>query len=182
MKPVKDMTQLEIGALVCTHLANKGMEVVLSGGASVSLYTHNKYLSKDLDFIQVVSIGRQKLKKAMGEIGFFEESRYFRHPDSKFIVEFPPGPLSIGEEPIKQIIEKKLSTGLLKVISATDCVKDRLAAYYHWGDKQSLSQATLVVQNNKKDVDLKEIERWSRAEGKLEEFEKLRSSLTGKLK
>lgn len=62
----------------------------------------------------------------------------------------------------------KFSTGILKVISATDCVKDRLAAYC-WGDKQALSQAILVANENI--VDIKEIERWLQKEVKLEEFE-----------
>jgi len=50
-------------------------------------------------------------------------------------------------------------------------VKDRLAAYYHWGDLPSLEQAVLVAKAN--DVDLNEIERWSEVEGasdKLENF------------
>ncbi|HEU4743767.1 MAG TPA: hypothetical protein VFS61_00975 [Anaerolineales bacterium] len=76
---------------------------------------------------------------------------------------------------MKQIVEKKLSTGILKVISPTDCVKDRLAAYYHWGDQQSLLQAILVAQRNKINVD--EIRRWSLAEGKLQEFEKIKNKL-----
>lgn len=111
----------------------------------------------------------------MTAIGFYEEGRYFKHPDSQFFVEFPPGPLSIGEEPVKQIVEKKLSTGVLKVISPTDCVKDRLAAYYHWGDQQSLLQAILVAQRNEINID--EIRSWSRVEGKLQEFEKLKTRL-----
>ena len=70
-----------------------------------------------------------------------EENRYFRHPLSKFFFEFPPGPLTVGQEPVKVIDEVKLETGILKVISPTDSVKDRLAAYYHWGDQQGLEQA-----------------------------------------
>lgn len=177
MKPIKDMTQLELGAFVCTHLEKKGIDVVLSGGASVSLYSNNKYVSKDLDFIEIYPVGRRKLKAAMAEIGFIEQNRYFRHPASKFIVEFPAGPPTIGEEPIKSMLKKKFPTGILKVISPTDCVKDRLASYYHWGDRQSLNQAALVVQNNKA-VDLEEIKRWSKAEGKLDEFEEIRAILT----
>jgi hypothetical protein len=179
MKSIKDMTQLELAAFICTHLKKKAMDVVLSGGAAVSLYSDNKYLSADLDLIEVYSIKRKELKEAMAEIGFFEKHRYFRHLESKFIVEFPAGPLTIGDQPIKSIVNKKLATGILRVISSTDCVKDRLAAYYYWGDKQSLNQAALVVQNNK-DVDLKEIRRWSKVEGKIEEFEKIVSVLTNK--
>ena len=112
----------------------------------------------------------------MLEMGFHEEGRYFRHADSPFFVEFPPGPLTIGEEPVKEIIERKFSTGTLKVISPTDCVKDRLAAYYHWGDQQSLFQAVLVAQQHK--INIEEIRRWSLAEGKLKEFERIEGRLT----
>ena len=69
----------------------------------------------------------------------------------------------------------KMTQEELGVISPTDCVKDRLAAYYHWGDQQSLLQATLVAQQNKINID--EIRRWSLAEGKLEEFERIEGKL-----
>jgi hypothetical protein len=175
MKSVGKMTQGELGAFVQSQLREKGIEVVLSGGAAVAIYSNNKYVSKDLDLINIYGVNRRKIRDAMTAVGFHAEGKYFRHPDSPFFVEFPPGPLAIGEEPVKQIVEKKLSTGILKVISPTDCVKDRLAAYYHWDDQQSLLQAILVAQRNKINVD--EIRRWSRVEGKLQEFEKIKNKL-----
>lgn len=180
MKAVSKMTQGELGAFVQSRLREKGIEVILSGGAAVAIHSSNKYVSKDLDLINVYGVNRRKIRDAVKALGFYEEGRYFRHADSQFFVEFPPGPLSIGEEPVKQIVEKKLSTGILKVISPTDCVKDRLAAYYHWGDQQSLSQAILVAQRNK--IDFDEIRRWSAAEGKLEGFEKIKDKLRTALK
>jgi hypothetical protein len=175
MKPVSKMTQGEFGAFIQSQLRKNGIEVILSGGAAVSIYSSNKYVSKDLDLINIFGVNRREIRDVMTTAGFYEEGRYFRHPDSQFFVEFPPGPLAIGQEAIKQIVEKKLSTGILKVISPTDCVKDRLAAYYHWNDQQSLLQAILVLQQNK--IDLEEIRRWSQVEGKLEEFEKIKSRL-----
>lgn len=175
MKLIKEMTQLEIGAFVCSHLEEKAIEVVLSGGASVSLYSNNKYVSKDIDLVDIYSVNRRKLITAMQEIGFVEQHRYFKHPESPYIVEFPPGPLTVGDEVVNRTHQIKLSTGVLKVISATDCVKDRLAAYYHWGDKQSLSQAILVSKENK--VNIEEIKRWSKREGKQKEFELIKDKL-----
>lgn len=105
-----------------------------------------------------------------------EEGRYFKHKDSPFIIEFPPGPLSVGGEPVKEIVDLKFATGILKAISPTDCVKDRLAAYYYWGDQQCLAQAILVASANK--VNLKEIERWSKAGGKADEFIKIKNKLS----
>jgi hypothetical protein len=112
---------------------------------------------------------------AMREIGFQEEGRYFRHPDSNVLVEFPPGPLAVGAEPVKEVQEIELATGTLKLISPTDCVKERLASYYHWGDRQALTQALLVVHH--RPVDLLEVARWSEAVGKHDEFQEIRPSL-----
>jgi len=64
------------------------------------------------------------------------------------------------------------STGVLRLLSPTDCVKDRLANYYYHGDRQSLEQALLVAKTTP--VDLGEIERWSAAEGMAEAFQKIK--------
>jgi hypothetical protein len=104
----------------------------------------------------------------MNEIGFSEIGRNFVHPESEIVVEFPPGPLTVGVEPVKLVEKIELETGVLQIISATDCIKDRLAAFYHWGDEQCLYQARLVKQSAA--IDLKEIERWSLNEGKSKEY------------
>jgi len=178
MTSIKAMTQGELGAFVQSHLRNKGIDVVLSGGAAVSIYSNNMYVSQDLDLVNVHSVKRRAIRESMDEIGFHAEGRYFKHPEAQFFVEFPPGPLTIGEEPVRQIVEIKFSTGTLRIISATDCIKDRLAAYYHWGDRQCLSQAILVAEQNI--VDIEEIRRWSEAEGKARDFEAINNQLTNK--
>ncbi len=70
----------------------------------------------------------------------------------------------------------KFSTGRLSLLSPTDCVKDRLAAFYHWNDLQCLEQALLVAEAKK--VDLKEVQRWSVAENKSVEFQRIRRRLS----
>ncbi|MEP6896805.1 MAG: hypothetical protein ABI986_14470, partial [Chloroflexota bacterium] len=71
---------------------------------------------------------RKDIKSVMDKIGFQEKGRYFIHSETEYFVEFPDGPLSVGEEAVREIDEFDLSTGILRVISATDCVKDRLCA------------------------------------------------------
>ena len=169
MKTVNKMTQAELAAYVQSHLRKNKINVTLSGGAAVSIYTVNKYVSADVDLVEDSYVDRGKIKTAMEEIGFQEKNRYFTHPDTQHIIEFPSGPLSIGGEPIKHITEIRYATGILRVISPTDCVKDRLAAYYFWGDQQSLAQAVLVAIHNR--INIREIKRWSQAEGENEGFE-----------
>jgi hypothetical protein len=175
MKPVKEMTNAELAAFIGSALRKRGIDVVLSGGACVSIYSENRYVSMDLDLVNHHFAKRREIREAMQEIGFREEGRHFTHQETDFFVEFPAGPLAVGEEPVKHIDEIRLDTGVLRLISATDCVKDRLAAYYHWNDAQSLEQAVLVAQA--KEIDLDEVERWSEVEGKLDEFKRIRRRL-----
>ncbi len=129
----------------------------------------------DIDLVNTQFTQRQKIEKSMGEIGFSPVGRHFEHPETGQIVEFPPGPLILGNARVEEIIEIEFVTGTLRVISPTDCVKDRLAHYYHWGDRQCLAQAVLVSENHP--IYLVEIENWSKNEGKQSQFEEIRDQL-----
>jgi hypothetical protein len=92
MKPVREMTQAELGAYVQSHLAANGIDVVLSGGAVVAIYTSGQYVTRDLDLVNRYSARRSAIRAVMEELRFREAARHFEHPDSDFLVEFPPGP------------------------------------------------------------------------------------------
>ncbi len=175
MKPIREMSVGEFAAFVASCLRQHGIDVVLTGGSCVTIYSNNRYMSFDLDFVDMRSTGGKKIKSALLNLGFQEKNRYFIHPESDYYVEFPSGPLAIGDEVIRDVALLKFSTGHLRILSTTDCVKDRLAAYYHWKDLQCLDQAILVAADQY--VDLEEIERWSLHEGKLEEFRKIKDRL-----
>jgi hypothetical protein len=168
MKRIAEMNIGELAAYVCDYLNINGIECTLTGGACVTIYSENKYQSADLDFIEKRVYSRKKIIQLMNEIGFIEKNRYFVNPDTVWYVEFPSGPLSVGSEPIREVIEIEYETGRLRIISPTECVKDRLAAYYFWEDLQSLEQAILVASNQI--VDLNEIERWSIVENFNEKY------------
>jgi hypothetical protein len=176
MKQIRNMSAIELAAYIQSHLGKVGIDVILSGGSAVSFYSSNKYVSKDLDLINARFARRRDINSVMEEIGFREQGRYFIHTETKYFVEFPDGPLSVGEEPVKEIKDFDLPTGTLRVISATDCVKDRLCAYYFWNDQQGLAQAVLVSKSQT--VDLKEIKRWSKTEGKERKFEIFKKKLS----
>jgi hypothetical protein len=154
--------------MIQTHLRGKGIKVILSGGAVVALYSDNLYVSGDLDFVNSSFTKMKTIDLAMREFGFILKDRYYSHPESEYFVEFPPGPLAVGMEPVQQVDQIDFQTGCLWVISPTDSVKDRLAAYYHWGDMQCFYQAVMIMQH--RNVDLQEVRRWSTAEGKSKEF------------
>jgi hypothetical protein len=175
MKPVAKMTRAELAAYIQSHLRGKGIDSVLTGGSAVSIFSGEKYVSLDLDFVITGYAKRSRVLEAMHELGFHQAGRHFEHPETALVVEFPGGPLSVGKQQVAKIDVLEYETGLLRIISPTDCVKDRLAAYYHWDDRQSLEQAILVLRTNS--IDLSEISEWSEEEGKLEDFKKLEQLL-----
>jgi hypothetical protein len=175
LKAVSDRSQAELAAFVQTHLRAQGIDAVLSGGASVAIYSDGQYVSMDIDLVNAKFAARKKIVEAMKEIGFTETGRHFGHPDTDYFVEFQPGPLSIGDKSIDEVSELSFDTGILRIISPTDCIKDRLAHYFHWGDRQCLAQAEMVAARSQIDID--DIEDWSRSEGKLKEFVSIRSGL-----
>lgn len=170
MISLPDLTIGELAAYIAEHLRSKGIETVLVGGACISIYSANEYSSFDLDFIITGASPRQRVRAALAEINFIEENRYFVNPLTPFFIEFPSGPLAIGGEPPSEIHSLGFSTGNLRLLSPTDCVKDRLAAYYHWKDRQSLEQAILIARDHA--IDIEEVRRWSVKEGSADVFEK----------
>lgn len=61
-------------------------------------------------------------------------------------------------------IEATLSGGgPLRIITPTQAIMDRVAAYVHWNDRQSWDQAMMVAE--RQDVDWSRLERWTAEEG-----------------
>jgi hypothetical protein len=145
---VRGISLAALAARICEHCRRHGIDVVLSGGACVSIYTRSRYLSYDLDF---------------------------RNPGTPFLIEFLSPPLSVGEEPVREIREMRRGKSTLRLLSPTDCVKDRLAAFYHWNDRQALDQALFVCRAA--EVDVVEVERWSTGEGMKSRFRLFKKAL-----
>lgn len=168
----------ELAAFVCQALADAGISVTLSGGACVAIWSGGAYESVDLDFIEEGIVGRREIRRVLEKLGFEERQRFFAHPDTDLLIEFPSGPLAVGDEPVGEVVERRFPTGVLRLLSPTDCVKDRLSAWFHWNDRQALEQALLVARAQH--IDAAEIRRWAKAEGRIEAFEVFRERVEPK--
>ena len=166
MKLAKKMTLEQFAIAVATELKRYDIDVILTGGAVVSIYSTGKYVSKDADFLS--STDHKTIAQVMQNLGFKNVGKDFYHDDANFSVEFPGSQLIIGNSPMKPDgkLERKGFTLLL--LSPTQCVMDRLAAFYHWRDRQSLDQALLVAQGHP--IKIKNVEEWSKSEGEEEKF------------
>jgi hypothetical protein len=171
---VNNLRRMDTGDLIAfvqTALRAAGVETVLSGGTCVSMWTFNAYQSDDIDLIPDGFGQRVRIREVMLALGFSEQNRYFVHPDTKLWFEFPSGPLVVGEERPREISEMTLKTGTLRLLSPTDCVKDRLTWWFHAQDRQCLRQALAVAQTSR--VDIRELRRWSKGEHMATEFAKI---------
>jgi hypothetical protein len=160
-------TLQEVAVAVGAHLASRGIRAVLTGGACVAIHTAT-YVSKDADFVLQGRVSQRDLEEALRELGFVRKGAEYVHPEVPFTVEFPPGPLSIGDD--LSIVPAVLSLGHSATLglSATDSCRDRLAAFYHWNDRQALALAVEIARVRPVDFDL--IRDWSAREGKTAEY------------
>lgn len=167
----------DVAYLVCSTLTSCGITAVLTGGSAATYYAPKAYQSHDLDF--VLQFASQDMRcqgaAALKALGYSELGGTYRHPSNRFTLEFPPGPLAIGDDLIKTwetFHKRKL---MLHVLTATDCVRDRLLWFYlQPTDRSSLAAAVGVA--SAQSINLRLIEQWSRRGGfadKLFEFKRL---------
>lgn len=166
----------ELWKFVGWHLSKRGIDSVLVGGSVVSIYSEGAYQSGDLDIV-IQSFFSKDMSQIMAEIGFLKRSQgEYIHPKCDHLfIEFVKPPLSIGDdykiEPQEQLVEDKV----IKILSPTDCVRDRLASYIFWNARECLDQAILVAK--KQPIDLKKVETWCRKEGGENQFKEFKEKL-----
>ena len=47
----KTIETKELAGLICDHLKDDGIEAILVGGSCVTVYSNNRYISHDLDYV-----------------------------------------------------------------------------------------------------------------------------------
>lgn len=172
-----DVNEEELWKFVGWHLANRGINSVLVGGAVVAIYSRGAYRSGDLDLVEPLLSKEQEIKSTMESIGFRKVNRHYVHPKCQHLfIEFVSAPVSIGDDYKIIPVEKEFKGKILRILSPTDCIKDRLASFIHFKARECLDQALLVAKSQK--FDLKMVEEWcinESSDGKdaFQEFQRL---------
>ena len=169
-----DTSIVELAAVVSKALEAAGVTAVLSGGAAVSIYTSNRYQSLDLDF--VTSEQLSKLATILEPHGFVRgKGRHLEHPHTDLYLEFPPGPPAVGGYIITEWSSLETEYGTIQMLTPTQMVMDRLAAFFHWNDPQALDQAVLIAQDNT--LEWPALEDWASLESASEKFQTFKRAL-----
>lgn len=169
MKLTRESSLPDVALAVGGALRQHGVRAVLTGGACVSIYTDGAYVSRDVDFVIQNAPTQVQVDGGLSELGFRRDGDRYVHQEVSFHVEFNPGPLAVGGDFNIRPVELPAPDGPVLALSATDICKDRLAAFYHWTDHQSLTQAVAIA--SRQQLDLAGLRRWSREEGKQNEFD-----------
>lgn len=64
----------ELSAFISGKLSESGIDAILVGGACVSIYTKNRYLSFDLDFVTYATL--KEVTPVLAKVGFRRKSSH----------------------------------------------------------------------------------------------------------
>lgn len=168
MRLTSKSTLAEVALAVGDALRRANIRGVLTGGACASLYTSGEYASVDIDIILTASPTVEALDAALEPLGFRRRRDRYNHAATPFYVEFPRGPLGIGKDFRIRPVWRSHRGSRALALSATDSCRDRLAAFYHWNDRQSLAVAIAIALRHR--VQSRKIRDWSLSEGHRERY------------
>lgn len=132
---------LEVAALASASLERAGIRVAIVGGSAVTAYVPKVYTSKDIDFAAINGAGRREFGSAVAPIGFKPHGRDFVHPETPYTLDLVADTPYVDRHPITEFQTLPTRFGPVRVYKFEDALADRVAAFLHWGDSQSLDVA-----------------------------------------
>jgi len=156
---LKDLSMEELASYVCSELEKRDINVVLSGGSCMELYTNELYSSYDIDFVMKYSYKQKLIEQTMLDLGFDIEGKYYVLENSKFFIEILTPPVAVGDQFLNNFSKRDTKVGTLTLLTPTDCVKDRLCGYVFHNDKKCFDHALAVAHKN--NIDKDELSNWA---------------------
>ena len=156
-----ESTLTDVCFTICTALEHVGVTAVLTGGSAAAVYAPTVYQSRDADFI--VTMHAAGGAEALSELGYVEKGGTYFHRLSPFTLEFPHGPLAVGDDLITAWETLRKDGLVLHILSRTDSVRDRLMWFYLDNDRSALRAAVGVAKSGLFDEEI--VRDWSEREG-----------------
>jgi hypothetical protein len=135
------MSLVEVAAAVATHLKTHGIDVVVVGGSAITSHVPDVYTSMDVDFAVTSGLDRRRITLALSKLGFRQRGRIFAHADTAYSLDFVADRPYIDQKPVYGFSEIHTLVGNVRVLRLEDAIADRIAAFLHWSDSESLDVA-----------------------------------------
>lgn len=161
---IDDKSSLEdVCFVISSVLERYSIVAVLTGGSAATIYAPAVYTSYDADFVLTNYPERERLDKALAEIGYVRSNvpGMYEHPATPYTLDFPRGPLAVGGDYVHETSVLERGDQRLRILTVTDCIRDRLAAFYHWDDYTSLKAAVGVARAHRDRVNLERLSEWT---------------------
>ena len=149
----------DVAGLVAAHLRTEGIRVVVVGGSAITLHAGDVYTSHDIDFAVLSGHTLRELAAALAEIGFFRKGREYISTHSEYSVDIVAGIPLIDNEPIEEYTLIETASGPVQTYYLEDAISDRVAAFVHWSDSQSLDVAERAIGAARTTIDPPRLER-----------------------
>ncbi|HET9341307.1 MAG TPA: hypothetical protein VFO25_00080 [Candidatus Eremiobacteraceae bacterium] len=162
---LKGASLSEVAAEASRALANAGIPVAVVGGSAVTLHAPDVYTSKDIDFAALRGTTRRAFAEAVAPLGFSASGRDFVHDDTPFTLDLVADTPYIDRRPVTTFVTVKTPHGPVTVYKFEDAIADRIAAFLHWGDLESLEIAERALRAQASKV------RWAPVESALRQLD-----------
>jgi hypothetical protein len=127
---------------------------------------------------------KKEIETVMEELGFerFEDYRHWLHPQLPIPVEFPPGPLQVGQLLIQEVNEIEIEKIRLKILKVEDILLDRLIMAQEWEDLQAQAQAEMLMFAHYTEISWPYVHQKSSQLGVLKLFQKVQRGVKKRVK
>ncbi len=115
----KDSSLVDVAFAVCTALDQSGITAVLTGGSAATYYAPEAYQSMDIDFVITFRPEDAMGRDALNTLGFTRTEDYYLHQKCIYPLEFPPGPLMVGDDHISNWSTYNLDGQILHTLTPT---------------------------------------------------------------
>jgi hypothetical protein len=161
----KNGSLLEVAAQASQALEQAGIKVAVVGGSAITSYVPSVYTSKDIDFAAVNGTSRRAFTEALAPLGFYPQGRDFVHPRTRFTLDLVADTPYVDQRPITEFETLDTRYGPVRVYLFEDAIADRIAAFLHWSDSESLNVAERALSAHAKKIS------WRRISGSLRELD-----------
>lgn len=142
---LKDWSLSEVAATVVRQLEAVDVPVVVVGGSAVTVHVPHVYTSSDIDFAALRDATIREFAAGVVPLGFARHGRVFVNPTSAYTLDLVGETPFVDRRPIREFDSVRTRRGPVRVLRFSDAVADRVAAFVHWADEESLDVAARAV-------------------------------------
>jgi hypothetical protein len=155
---LRELSLPQLAGYVSEHLKRRGISIVVVGGSAITAWAPEIYTSSDIDFVATGGDSRKHIADALREIGFESAGRIFVHAECDYTLDFVGTSVHIDQRALSNFGNVKTQFGTLTVLKPEDAIADRVAAWVHWSDSESLAVAETCAQALKTNLSVERVD------------------------